>query len=347
MRFVLRILLRVATISLLILAGTAVAGAQGAHVLQGKVIAPDGMQPRNPVRVKLTFNGRAIHETFTDLSGRFSFPGLSRGTYQLTADGDGLTFETTSAYVEISAFGTGSQIFTQDIQLRAIAYSPTGPPRVVNAFTQDVPPAARQAFDKGMKLGEKGQAEGAIEKLKEATKLFPAYFDAHLQLGNYFVKLNRLSEAITELDLAREVNPNDERAYQSFGLVLMKQRNYPVAVAIFEEAARLNPANGMNAVMRATALIYQASTITNIEDRDRLLGRAEIALTQAATLSNNQLKPDAITLASFYEMKNDPKRAADELENYLNKLPEGETAKALRAEVKRLREKARAVKPPQ
>ncbi|HJT67802.1 MAG TPA: hypothetical protein VJ749_15190, partial [Pyrinomonadaceae bacterium] len=60
---------------------------QGGNVLQGRVITPSGMQPTNPVRVKLTFNGRAINETFTDLSGRFSFPGIGGGTYQLTAEG--------------------------------------------------------------------------------------------------------------------------------------------------------------------------------------------------------------------------------------------------------------------
>ena len=61
--------------------------------------------------------------------------------------------------------------------------------------------------------------------------------------------------------MAREINPNDERAYQSFGLLLMKQRNFAVAVAVFAEAARLNPANPMNAVMRATALIHQAANM--------------------------------------------------------------------------------------
>jgi hypothetical protein len=58
---------------------------QGGSVLEGKVITPSGSQPNNPVRVKLTFNGRPIHETFTDLSGRFTFPGLKSGTYQLPA----------------------------------------------------------------------------------------------------------------------------------------------------------------------------------------------------------------------------------------------------------------------
>jgi tetratricopeptide (TPR) repeat protein len=71
--------------------------------------------------------------------------------------------------------------------------------------------------------------------MRRAIELFPEYFDAHLQLGNIFLKQDKLNEAIAELDLARQVNPNDERAYQSFGLLLMKQNNFPMAVAIFSE----------------------------------------------------------------------------------------------------------------
>jgi hypothetical protein len=37
----------------------------------------------------------------------------------------------------------------------------------------------------------------------------------------------------------------------------MKQRKYPVAVAIFAEATRLNPTNHVNFLLRASALIYQ------------------------------------------------------------------------------------------
>ncbi len=81
--------------------------------------------------------------------------------------------------------------------------------------------------------------------------------------GICFSKQNQFNEAIAELDLAREINPNDERTYQSFGLLLMKQKNFAVAVAVFAEAARLNPANPTNAVMRATALIHQAANTSD------------------------------------------------------------------------------------
>ena len=327
----------------LFLACSSVASAQS--VLSGKVITPSGTQPTNPVRVKLTFNGRAINETFTDLSGRFSFPGVGRGTYQLTAEGDGINFETTTIYAEIAAFGSAPQSFTQDIQMRPIIHKPAAQPGVVNAFTQNVPEAAKQALALGVKLAGEGKVEEAVENMHKAVKIFPDYFDAHLELGNIFLKTEQFNEAITELDLARQVNPNDERTYQSFGLLLMKQRNFGMAVLIFTEAARMNPANPLNAVMKATALIHQAAVTPEsapaTESRSYLLGRAEVAISQAAELSENKLRPDTMTIALFYELKGDPEKAATELETYLKKNPQIRNSPAIQNEIKRLREKAK------
>jgi tetratricopeptide (TPR) repeat protein len=327
---------------LLLFACSATALAQGANVLEGKVITPSGTQPNNPVRVKLTYNGRPINETFTDLSGRFSFPGLARGMYQLTAEGDGVNFETTTVYAEVSAYGAAPQNFTQDIQLRPVPHQATQPAGVVNAFTQAVPEAARQAFALAVKLEQEGKTDAAVEKMNEATKIFPDYFDAHLELGSIFLRTNQFKDAIAELDRAREINPNDERAYQTFGVLLMKQGNFAVAVAVFAEAARLNPSNPANQVMRATALIHQAAASTN--DRASLLSRAETAIAQAASTSDNKSKPDSITLAMFYELKDQPDRAAAELESYLQKNPQLKNSAAIQTEIKRLRDKAQAKK---
>lgn len=312
---------------------------QGLNTLQGRVITPDGSQPSAPVRVSLTFNGRHLYETFTDLSGRFSFPGLARGTYQLTAEGDGKTFETTTIYAEVAAYGA-PQLFSQDIQLRAVHAKAVVRAGVVNAFSQNVPKAAQKAFERAEKLTNDGNAVEAEAKLLEAISIFPQFFEAHLALGNHFLKTRAFGKAIAELDKAREVNPNDERLYQSFGLILMQQRNYPVAVAIFGEAARLNPQNPLNEVMRATALIHQASlTDPASVDMKTLLGQADLALAKAYELGGKDLKVDPLTLALFYELKSEPDRAANELEEYLRKTPSANAA-AIQDEIKRLRTKA-------
>jgi tetratricopeptide (TPR) repeat protein len=335
--------LRFLSVLVILLLTASSALSQGANVLEGKVVLPSGTQPTNPVRVRLTFNGRAINETFSDLSGHFTFPGLGRGRYQLIAEGDGINFETTTVYADVGAFGSSSQNVTQDIQLRPLPAKASAQPGVVNAFTQNVPEAAKQAFALGMKNAEEGKIDQAIANMQNATKIFPEYFDAHLQLGNTFLKTEQFNLAIAELDLARQINPNDERTYQSFGLLMMKQKNFPVAVAVFAEAARLNPSNPMNAVMRATALIHQAAS--SADDRVFLLGRAEVAINQAASLSENKLKPASMTLALFHELRGDPSKAAAELESYVQKNPQLKNSEALQNEIKRLREKARTAKP--
>lgn len=335
-------------IHLLILAGliifaSGVARAQGPNSLHGRVIAPDGHQPTNPVKVTLTFNGRRLFETFTDLSGRYFFSGLGRGTYRVTADGDGLTFETTSIEADVSAYGSSGQVFTQDIQLRQVRGKPPTPRAgVVNVFSQEVPKAAREKFERAQKLAGEGKRELAMAQLQEALGIFPQYFEAHLMVGNQLLETGRLEEAIPALDRAREINPKDERVYQSFGLLLMKQRKYPIAVAIFAEAARLNPSNPLNPLMRASALIYQASFVApeDLAQRNSLLNQAELALAQSSNLSDKKMKADAVTLAMLYEMRGEPTRAADELEAYLKEHPAIKNQEALKGEIARLRSKS-------
>jgi tetratricopeptide (TPR) repeat protein len=334
---------RSALLPAILIASFNLAVAQGSNTLQGRVVAPDGNAPVAPVRVSLTFNGRGIYETFTDLAGHFSFSGLGRGTYQLTAEGDGQSFVTTSTYAELSAFGSAPQLFTQDIHLRPIPgrQNPTRA-SVVSAFSQDVPKGASENFRRAQKLAAEGKREPAMAQLQEAVKAFPQYFEAHLMIGNQLLETGRLEEAIAALDRAREVNPNDERLYQSFGLLLLKQRKYPVAVAIFGEAMRLNPTNPMNHLMKANALIHQASFVApeRVAERNGLLNEAELALSRASELSDKKVKPDAVTLAMLYEMKGEPARAADELEDYLKKNPTTGNLEVLKTEITRLRSKA-------
>jgi tetratricopeptide (TPR) repeat protein len=328
-----------------------VVAAQGVHTLQGRVVTPNGTQPTTPVKITLTFNGRRIYETFTDLSGRFTFAGIRAGSYQLTAEGDGQSFVTTSVVAQVSAFGASAQLFTQDVQLRPLPGKALTSSGVVSGFVQDVPKIARQALDRAMKLSTEGKPDAAIEKMKEAVKEFPEYFEAHLQLGNQFMKSGRLDEALPELDRAREINPKDERVYQLFGFLLMRQKNYAVAVAVFAEASRLNPANAVNVLMKATALVHQAYAMNTSASEEQnqnqlhVLNRAEIAITEASNLSDKRVRPDHLTLAMFYEMKGEPTRSATELEAYLQENPKVRNAEDLRKLVDKLRSSTSAASP--
>jgi hypothetical protein len=51
-----------------------------------------------------------------------------------------------------------------------------------------------------------------------------------------------------------------------------------------------------------------------------------------------------MTLALFYELKDQPERAAEELEAYVQKNPQLKNSTALQGEIKRLRDKAQTKK---
>jgi len=70
-----------------------------------------------------------------------------------------------------------------------------------------------------------------------------------------------------------------------------------------------------------------------------LLLKAEMALLQVDELSEKKIKADFLTLAMFYDLKGEPARAADELEDYLQKAW-GKNSEAIRQEITRLRLKA-------
>lgn len=327
---------------LFLLSFGSVALAQGGHTVQGKVIAPSGTAPNQPVRVMLRFGGRPIYETFTDLSGRFSFSGVTNGTYELTAEGDDATFESTSITIDVTAFGSAPQLFTENIQLRPRRAKPTNRAAVVNSFSQDIPKAAQQSFDRALKLNNEGRTDEATQALADAIRIFPNYFDAHLMLGKLFLSANRLAEATTELDRAREIDPKDDRAYQSFGMILMRQRNFAVAVAVFGEAARLNPTNPINILLKAKALINQAYTINPAEsekaaaDRAYVIERAESSLRQLSQLGDTKLTADHFSLAMLYEMKGERGRAANELEEQLRENPGLQNESQIRDAIRKL-----------
>jgi len=316
--------------------------AQGIQTIQGRVISPGGGAPAQSVRVTLTLSGRPVYETFTDLNGHFNFTGVQSGTYEITAEGDDVNFETTRVTIEVSSFG-GSQQFSQDIQLRPPRGKPIVAAGVINAFVQDVPKAAAQAFEQGQKLDREGKRAEAVLKFREALRIFPSFFEAHLTLGNHFVKDGMFKDAIDELDRAREINPNDDRLYQSFALIMIAQQNYRMAFAVLSEATRLNPKNPANPYMNGVAHLEYAAAIDPSQsesakkDFDKALEDAERFLLSADDLSGHKLAEVHLQLARIYEKRGASARAANELEEYLKKSPDAKNAEAIRDAIKKLR----------
>lgn len=328
----------------LTLTQTSGAGAQQGHVIRGKVRNAAGLSlPRVTVDLQMgTGAGALVEQAVTNNEGDFMFTGLDEASYVVVASAP--DYSAVSERVDFTKrTGADQPGETRTIEITLLPKVGVRANRAAATFVQDVPSTARNALDRALKLSKQGKSDLAEALLREAIKLFPDYFDAHFALGNELMRVGRLGEAITELEQARRINAKDDRVYAVFGLILMQQKKYAVAAAVFAEASRLNPSDPQALLLRALALIEHANTINPTQaqnsaaERDYVLGEAESSLARAYELSGRKLPAIHLHRARIYEKRGDRAHAADELEQYLRESPDAGNAEAIRAAIKKLR----------
>jgi Tfp pilus assembly protein PilF len=295
----------------------------------------------------LSAKNEAVTVSVTNYEGEFLFSDLAetRYTIVLTAPGQQVVTE------KVDLTGRNSAARKVELTLSPESAPQLSPSRL--AFTQNVPKAARDVFERAMKLGKAGRKQVANTMLQEAIRIFPDYFDAHFALSSEFIKAGRMAEAIAELEQSSRINPKDDRVYQTFGVILMRQGRFDVAAALFAEATRLNPTEPLHPLMRATALMDYASALNNTEaaqtsaapERDSALSEAERNLIIANEKSNKQLAVVHMQLARLYQKRGERGRAAFELDQYLLTNPSAKDADEIRDIIRKLRTPAEANAP--
>jgi Tfp pilus assembly protein PilF len=300
----------------------------------------------------LNQRGEPLTLAVTDDAGEFSFVNLKETSYTVLMQAPG--YQVARARIDFNgpqASARSNGVRTIDLTLlpAGTAAQPS-PPR--QAFTQNVPKAARDTFERAIRLGKAGRKQVANTLMQEAVRIFPDYFDAHFALSNEFVKAGHLNEAIAELEEAIRINPRDDRVYQSFGIIMMKQGKFEIAAAVFAEAARLNANEPLHPLMRGNALVDYASAIDASQPeseraRTRALDEAERSLLLARDKSNGQLASAHLQLARLYQKRGERERAAEELAQYLLTNPNAKNADEIREIIRKLRAEAAPSAPPQ
>ena len=311
-----------------LLLASAAARAQGQNTLEGRVMLPSGMQPTQSVRVTLTQSGRPVYETFTDLSGRFNFPGLRSGTYQLTAEGDDQTFETTSVTVDIN--GGLAQTFTQNIQLRPKAGAAVQPAGTVAAeeIDPDVPDSAKEKYRQGLKSAAENKTEQAVKLFQESLAAHARFYAANLALAEQLSKLQRYDEALAAYRRAGELKPDRPEPYVGVGVTLVSQRRYDEGIKMLR---------GVVEVDKDLPAPYLSLGYAEMMTGD--YRAAEEHLLRALELSRPALAH--VYLANVYEQTGEFSKAVSQLEAYLKENPNSPQTEAVRAAVEKLKRKAK------
>jgi Flp pilus assembly protein TadD len=306
------------------------AGAAAAQLDAGSTIG------RVRVQVSLANSGCDVgtHVTLMSLGGPFAeatsnreceadFFNVPAGTYHLRVSGQAI--ETDSGPIEM----TPSASAELEVKVKRVgAVEPNyGVPAsaLVSASDLGIPPRARKELERANELFRKQDLMNAIEKLRKAIAIYPAYAVAYNNLGVIYA---RLGDREHERDALERAISIDER----FALAYVNLGKMDIAVGDFPSAeTALNKASGVDSAEPQTLIL-----LAYAELMDRRFEEVVAASRKAHTLD----KPHALVhrlAASAHEQEGDPVDAIAELELFLAEEPTGPRADAARTELARVR----------
>ena len=311
--------------------------AQGRNEISGTVFSELG-RPVADIYIELVSDlGTSLTRIRTNASGRFTFVGLTNGTYRVRILPYGTEYKEQTQEVTLSNISTTSSDRQQiEIYLRLNERAKSGPFAIVTGvvFAQDVPREAQKLYDDGVRyLAEKKETEGLVN-LKKAIEAFPTYYAALDRLGGeYAIRGNTdrsyLEAAFVLLTKASEINPKGFSSVFGLGLV-----QYQLG---------LND-GAIESLRRATTLYGKAADaylwLGKALKRAATFDQAEAAFKRANELTNGKSADVHWQTAGLYHDMKRYKEAADEFELFLKAQPNSNDANKIRELIRQLREKA-------
>jgi tetratricopeptide (TPR) repeat protein len=112
--------------------------------------------------------------------------------------------------------------------------------------------ALRQAYE-AQQFARVNNAPKAIVKLENAIRIYPAYRDAHLNLGVEYARVGRGADARAEFQKALDIGPPIAPIYANLALISLASGQLQQADTLARKALELDPGNsGAQAVLRLT-----------------------------------------------------------------------------------------------
>jgi len=305
------------------------------NMLHGKVRSTNGVTVNNAIVELRVAGGAMIQQTVTRNDGDFAFSNLSGGEYEVT-----VTMAGYEPAGQMARFNQGdrmsfSEVVNIEVMIRPKREAALSAPGT--NFVQEVPKAARAAYEKAIARLREGKSDEGIAALHEAIANFNDYFDANYILGKELFRAGKDNEALEALERARQINDRQDAVYYMFGLVMIKEGKFAVAEFAFREAVRLNSNNVASRFYHAQALIELALRGNDEKQRNVDLSAAEKELDRAWDASEKRLTAVYLQRARIHEKRGEKQAAVADLESYLKAEPEAKNGAAIRAAIAKLR----------
>jgi tetratricopeptide (TPR) repeat protein len=286
--------------------------------IEGKVLLPGGQPVDKRIKIILSTLRDPGMITYTDTGGYFKYDSLAPGVYSVEAIDDSNRYESGIERVSINrAERIVIQVYLRE--KKTPAENLKGEVVSAHASDQEVPGPAKREYEKAKQLAKDGMAQDAIEHLRQAIKIYPAYLMAHNDLGIQYLKLGQLPEAADQFGAAIEIDPKAFNPRLNIGIVMIQQQKYSEALDQLTQAVSIDSSQPAGHLYIGVAYLGGDS-----------LESAERELRKALELGGPTYWVAHYHLAGVHLKKGEREGAIRELEVYLQNSPSGPQAKQAR-----------------
>ncbi|MEW6731838.1 MAG: tetratricopeptide repeat protein [Acidobacteriota bacterium] len=306
------------------------------HRVQVRVYLPDGITPPQVIRVQIDSerSGQPLQfrnlmrENFTEFSqvpnGEHILNVIADNEIQLETHTE--RFSLRSNFPLVRQFNIFLRRKLTTLNERAPGtIDATG--TVSLADTNEIPKAARKAFEKGREKAGKGKSQDAIKAFEEALSHYPNYFDASNDLAVEYIKAGRYQDATLQLERAKRLSPDSSLPHLNMGIMFIEQKLYRDAVAPLSEAIRLDFNNPLSHFQLGLAC-FQTSDFT----------RAQLEFEVTVDIAARKLPLARLYLADIYKRQARNSDAIRHLEAFLRETTDNQYTEAARKELEQLKQ---------
>lgn len=111
----------------------------------------------------------------------------------------------------------------------------------------------------------------AVKFLKSATENNPAFFEAHSNLGNQYLRNNNFENAVIEFETSINLCPTEPNSYLGLGLSKRFLNDYDGAISIYSRAIEINPSYQKAFKNRGVAEFYIKDFDGAMEDASKAI----------------------------------------------------------------------------
>jgi Flp pilus assembly protein TadD len=308
----------------------------GNNYIVGTVFSPDGQPISTRMNIRLSSPTWGDIVGTTDESGRFVFSGVGSGVYTIVIDRE-KDFEPVMREVEvIRARSTVPETYTVTIRLRPAenGRSKVEKPAVISASNAGVPKRAMDIYQKASRLASAKDYDGAIKQLKLAVAKYPAFVNAHNQIGVLYLQLNQLDMADEALQAALKIKPDAYEPLINRSITLFRLARFKDAEIVLRDTLKAKAESSV-------AYYYLGRTLNKMGRNDE----AETAYLTCIKMSPDKFKEAHRLLAVIYLDRGAGQRVVEELETYLKLVPEAPDASDLKKLIEWLKSPSPAQQP--